>query len=267
MKWMIVGLMLMTSISAGAQAAVKPVEIVAHRGESYLAPENTLAAINLAWKLGADAVEIDIYLTSDGQPVICHDATTKRTAGVDLAIKSTPAARLRELDVGSWKDKRFAGEKMPLLEEALATVPDGKRMLIEVKCGPEAVPALRKAILASGKKPVQCVIISFNARVIEEAKRVLPEHKALLLAGQKQKDGQWSPTVGQLIETARQVHADGISVSAQPSVDSAFVAAARSAGLEFHVWTVDSPEQAKTLIKYKIDSLTTNRAAWLKEQI
>ncbi len=243
------------------------VEIVAHRGKSYLAPENTLAAFNLAWKLGADACELDIHLTSDGQLIVCHDASTKRTAGVDLAIKSTPLARLRELDVGSWKSKQFAGEKMPLLSEALATVPEGKRLLIEVKCGPESIPALQKVIRASGTKPAQACIISFSANVVEEAKRILPEHRALLISGQSQKNGQWSPTVGQIIETAGRIHANGICVSAQPSVNAAFVAAVKSAGLEFNAWTIDTPQQARKIIGYGVDTVTSNRCAWLEAQI
>ena len=83
------------------------VEIIGHRGESDLAPENTLASSKLAWSVGADAVETDIYLTKDNRIICSHDANTKRTTGVSLAIKETSSKELRKLDAGSFKDKKY----------------------------------------------------------------------------------------------------------------------------------------------------------------
>ena len=85
--------------------------IIAHRGESRLAPENTLAAINLAWQRGADAVEIDCHLTADGHLIVCHDDNTRRTAGRKLVIRQSTLAQLRELDAGAWKGVRWGGPK------------------------------------------------------------------------------------------------------------------------------------------------------------
>ena len=92
------------------------VEIIGHRGASYLAPENTVASANLAWEKQADAVEVDIYLTQDSKIVVIHDSTTKRTAGQDMEVAKSTARQLRELDVGSFKNVDYAGEKIPLLE-------------------------------------------------------------------------------------------------------------------------------------------------------
>ncbi len=86
------------------------VEIIGHRGASYLAPENTLASSELAWSLGADAVETDIYLSKDNRIICSHDANTKRTTGVNLVIKETTSKELRKLDAGSFKDKKYKGE-------------------------------------------------------------------------------------------------------------------------------------------------------------
>src|SRR5690554_3096282 len=99
-------------------------ELIAHRGASWLAPENTLASVVLAWEMDADAVEIDIYLTSDNQIVLFHDATTKRTAGRDGLVEEQTLEQLRELDVGSWKGPQWEGEKIATLDQALATVPE-----------------------------------------------------------------------------------------------------------------------------------------------
>ena len=94
-------------------------EIVAHRGFSDIAPENTLAAINLAWKIGCPCVECDVYLTKDHRIMLMHDKSTKRTTGKDLYMAETGSDQLRNLDAGFWKDPQYAGEKIPFLEEVL----------------------------------------------------------------------------------------------------------------------------------------------------
>src|SRR5439155_19827959 len=102
------------------------VEIIAHRGASWDAPENTVAAINLAWKQKADASEFDVFLSKDGKIIVIHDKDTKRVAGVDKQVIDQTFDELRQLDVGKWKGPNFAGEKIPTLAEMLATVPKGK---------------------------------------------------------------------------------------------------------------------------------------------
>ena len=87
-------------------------QIIAHRGASHDAPENTLASVELGYEQGADAVEIDIHLSKDNRIMVNHDKDTKRTAGNNLTIKDSNSAELRKLDVGSWKNKKYKGEKM-----------------------------------------------------------------------------------------------------------------------------------------------------------
>src|SRR5690606_25135252 len=101
------------------------VEVIAHRGASHDAPENTLAAVNLAWEMGADAVEFDVHLTSDGHLVSIHDKDTKRVAGTKKVVAETTLAEVQELDVGTWKDGAFAGETSPSIDAVLATIPTG----------------------------------------------------------------------------------------------------------------------------------------------
>ena len=87
--------------------------IIAHRGASHEAPENTLAAFRLAWEEQADGIEGDFYLTSDGQIVCIHDKTTKRVAPKqpELTVAKSTLKQLRSLDVGSWKNPRYAAER------------------------------------------------------------------------------------------------------------------------------------------------------------
>src|SRR3954470_14279804 len=136
---------LMLAVALSVTADPPRVEIVGHRGASFDAPANPVAAIKLAWEQKADGSEFDIYLTKDGQIAVIHDKDTKRTAGgVNKVVAESTLAELRALDVGKWKGEKFAGEKIPTLAEMLATVPPGKRVFIEVKCGPEIVPELVK---------------------------------------------------------------------------------------------------------------------------
>ena len=109
--------------------------IIAHRGASYLAPENTVAAAKLAWELGAGAVEVDVHLSKDNRVMVIHDKDTKKTCSgkKNLTIESTPSILLRDLDAGIWKGEEFKGEKIPFLSEIIETVPDGKILVVEIK--------------------------------------------------------------------------------------------------------------------------------------
>ena len=249
--------------------ASSPPEMIAHRGESFDAPENTLAAFRLAWERKVDAIELDVRLTRDGQLILCHDPDTERTTGKKLEIKNTDFARLRQLEAGAWKDERWKGEKLPTLDEALATIPDRGRCLIEIKVGPEAVPAVAKSIQACGKRPDQLAIISFQADAIAESKRQLPHLKAYYLAKLKQdkKTGVWTPTVKELIDQAKTIRADGLDLSYEGPIDAESVKQIKAAGLEFYVWTVDDETVARRFADWGADGITTNRAAWLRDQL
>ena len=102
--------MLLTTMMVHAQSkATEAPLLVAHRGASYEAPENTVASVKLAWTKRADATEVDIHMTRDHQIVVIHDKSTKRTAGVDLSIAANDYASLKDLEVGSWKSPDYEG--------------------------------------------------------------------------------------------------------------------------------------------------------------
>src|SRR6266536_3117553 len=119
---------------------VAEIEIIAHRGASRDAPENTLAAVNLAWRQGADAAEVDVQFSRDGKLVVIHDPNTRRTAKRNKKVSDQTLAELRLLDVGRWKGDQWRGERIPTLEEVLETVPNGKRRVVELKAAPNAIP-------------------------------------------------------------------------------------------------------------------------------
>lgn len=243
------------------------VEFIAHRGESYDAPENTLAAFRLAWERKVSTVELDVYQTKDGQLIVTHDANTKKTTGVEKVVKDCTLEELRTLDAGRWKGERFAGEKLPTLAEALATIPNGARCFIELKTGPEVVPALMKVLAASGKRPEQLAIISFNAECLAEAKRKLPEHQAYWIVSVKpdKKSGVLAPSADELIAKAKAIRADGLDLSIPPTRD--YIDPVKTAGLKLYVWTVNDPAVARKFVELGVDGITTDRAAWLQEQL
>ena len=120
--------------------------VVAHRGASHDAPENTLAAFNLAWQQNADAIEGDFFVTADRKIVCIHDDETSRLAGQKVFVEKSTAEQLRKLDVGKWKDPKWAGQKIPLLQEVLETIPKGKAIVIELKSKKRIVPVLSEEL-------------------------------------------------------------------------------------------------------------------------
>ncbi len=106
---------------------------ISHRGESADAPENTMAAFRLAWERGTDGIECDVHRTADGEVVVIHDGDTGRVAGTKLPVARSSAEELRKLDVGSFRGRQFAGEKLPLFSELLTAMPGKGLVYIELK--------------------------------------------------------------------------------------------------------------------------------------
>ena len=242
-------------------------EIIAHRGASYLAPENTVASARLAWEKQADAVEVDIYLSQDGKVVVIHDSTTKRTAGQEFKVAESTASQLRRLDVGSFKHEDYAGERIPLLEEIIATVPRNRRLFVEIKCGPEVLAPLEAVITASGKRD-QIVIIGFGLDTVKASKQRMPDLPTYWLVGTRKDEETeaWIPHSPSLIDQIAGSGLDGLDVH-WAGVTEEFARNVRDAGLGLHVWTVNDPVEAARLKKLKARSITTDRPGWLRSQL
>ena len=241
------------------------VEIIAHRGASHLAPENTMASVMLGWEKDAD-VEVDVYLTSDNRIVAIHDKTTKRTAGPELKVAETTAAELRKLDVGTFKGQAFAGEKIPFLAEILDTIPPGRKLYVEIKCGREILPFLYRLIVDSGKMS-QIVIIGFDLETVTASRKLIDVPTYWLKGTAKDKETEaWIPHDPELIWIAQENGLEGVDVH-HAGVTKEFVDAASSAGQKLYVWTVDDPVEAARLASLGVAGITTNRPGWLREQL
>ncbi len=173
------------AVLAGALAwlplSAAAVEIVAHRGASYDAPENTLPAVELGWQQGADAVEVDIHQTSDGKVVAIHDSDTRRVTGKPGVVAEMRLDQLLLLDAGAWKAAQWSGTRIPTLEQVLETVPPGKTLVVEIKCSRDVLPELERVLDASGKRQ-QVMLIAFDYETISEAKQTMPDRPCYWLS-------------------------------------------------------------------------------------
>ncbi|TWU20119.1 putative glycerophosphoryl diester phosphodiesterase 1 [Novipirellula galeiformis] len=245
--------------------------IVGHRGASYDAPENTLAAFQLAWDQNADGIEGDFYLTRDAKIVCIHDRDTKRTTGANLRVEDSTLAELRKLDAGQWKDPKWDSERIPTFAEVLQTVPEGRTFVIEIKSDRKLVPHLKTELDRLDHSKIKLLIICFDEHVIADCKRLLPEVKAHWLTGFKQnKDTQaWSPTADHISKVVKRSGADGVGMQGQTRVINAdFIDSLKQNECdEFHVWTINSATDAKFFASLGAFGITTDRPAMIRDAL
>jgi glycerophosphoryl diester phosphodiesterase len=252
---------------AGQSAGI---ELVAHRGASFDAPENTVTAFRLAWDGNADAVELDVHQTTDDRLVVIHDDNTRRTTGVAGKVDEMTLADVQQLDAGSWKGARFAGEKIPTLEQVFATGSQGKRFFVEIKSSKVSMPLLRASIERAGLGPAQIVIMAFLKSVARAAKEELPRYPVLWLVASPKRLrqlGHGKVSVEQLMAGAEADGLDGLSLNCEWPIDRDFTRKIKSRGLKVYVWTVDDSAASRRFREAGVDGIITNRAGWLREQL
>lgn len=227
--------------------------IIAHRGASEEAPENTLDAFRLAWEQGADAIEMDLRTTRDGRIAVLHDADLRRVAGDARQINQMTAAELKQVSASRGKSWRWSDAKVPLLEEVLSEVPKGRSVFLEIKEGTAMLPALRRIIETGELAGSRITILCFDRAVLAAAKKQMPAVDAAWVV-------DYPSVLGfeRLVSTAVSLHLDGIDVSVSWPLDERRVKRAHEAGLKVHVWTVDEVPRARELMKAGVDGITTN---------
>ena len=264
-------LLLSSSVVVTFAETVQAQVIVAHRGASYDAPENTIAAFEEAWRQNADGVEGDFYVTKDQQIVCIHDANTERTAGKKLEVAKSTLAELQALEYGGWKNPKFKGEPIPSFAEVMAVIPEGKLFVIELKTGPEVVPLLKAELERLKPEGRDLLIIAFNKDTVAAVKRDLPTIRVHWLTGYKKNKttGVWHPTLDEVAATLKTTGADGLGTQGNREVVNAeWAESLKKTGLkEFHVWTIDEPEDAKFFRSLGVIGITTNRPALIRESL
>jgi len=234
---------------------------IAHRGASVAAPQNTLAAFEKALDLGADGVEFDVHLSSDGVPVVIHDFTVDSTTDGNGAVAKMTLAELKELDAGTTFGPEFTGERIPTLVEVLECLaPHDVLMNIEVKSVSPCNTGLEDAIVTQVKAhrvEEQVLFSSFNPISLWRLKRLAPEIPAGLL---------YSPGIPLPLRQAwlAPLIRHEARHPEHTMVDEKYMAWARDRGYQVNTWTVNEPEEMKRLIALGVDSIITNMPGVLR---
>ncbi len=234
--------------------AEKRLRIVAHRGFSYEAPENTLVAYEMALKTGAEMAECDVHLSSDGVAVLLHDETLDRTTNGTGPASDKSLAELQTLDAGSWKDARFAGERIPTLVQALRLVRGKLRFIIEIK-GTGMGQAVVDAIREVGMAPEEILIFSFHYDAVTSIRALDNALPATWLWDHLPADLAVREA---LFQRALQAGVEGLGLSRR-RVDQAFVDRAHAHGLNVYIYTVNEPEDMRRIAAMGVDVLITDR--------
>ena len=231
-------------------------EIIAHRGFSSIAPENTLAAFELAIARGASSIEFDIQLSADSVPVIFHDATLERITGVSGKVRDKNLSQLQTLDAGKWFGAEFLGQKIPTLKEALSILKNVDKFLyFDVKPHCEwldsEVASFVNTLNDAGIKE-KCVITSFSDRFLGQVRRLsdglaighivanLEAYKTQLVKAVVNRDNLISSQYRVLLE------------------NPALIQASRIQGVDIVAWTVDDRSDMQKLVDLGITRIVTN---------
>ena len=233
--------------------------IIAHRGVSFTFPENSLPAFEASWELGVDGIEGDFHLTKDGEIICIHDDDTERVCNTKAVIHNSTLKDLKELEL-SYKGDSNLNLKIPTLSEVIQSAPKGKKIFIEIKCGPEILSPLLNQLSNSEMSPDDIVVISFHSDVIKELKALNPVYKGFFLYSCE--DGR---DFDRLIDEALEINANGISTDNESS--KLFVDKVIDAGLEYHSWTIDDADIALQLIEWGASSITTNEPESIMKRI
>ena len=233
-------------------------KVIAHRGASGYATENTIPAVEKAVEMNSDAVEVDIWRTIDDSLIVFHDRNTERLTSDSLVIPESTYKELRAL-------KLPEGNFIPTLREVLEILPSDTEIFIEIKCGGEegeagqVFPMLGNILRETGTLE-QTAVISFNTEKLKEAADNIPAVPIYWLTGKQQ------PVSG-IINVAKDAGADGINVH-HSLLSAELINQAQNNNLDVYVWTVNDPENAAELSKnYRIDGITTNYPDTVREAI
>jgi glycerophosphoryl diester phosphodiesterase len=224
-------------------------KIIAHRGYSFKAPENSISAFKEAFKISSDGIELDIHLTKDDKIVVMHDERTKRTSNGDLLIEDTTLSELKKLDIGSWKGKEWEEERIPELSEVFDIVPKQTEIVIEIKVGIEIIPMLTQYVNESKKNDSEITFISFNDSIYK-IKEKIPNIDALVLYDKYE-------NIDEIIEKTKANNCDGLDLN-WAHLTSDIAKKVKDADLQLYVWTVDDVKVAKEMKLMGVDGLTTN---------
>jgi glycerophosphoryl diester phosphodiesterase len=227
-------------------------KIIAHRGFSSRAPENTMAAFLAAIEFGVDGLELDVHRSKDGELVVCHDERVDRTTNGKGNISDLTWEELRQLDAGGWFDSRFAGERLPLLSWVLPEVKRAGILInIELKTDILSYPGIEEQVIQLLQQfdlVESCIISSFNHYSLMRVAQLCPELKTAVL---------YSAHLFQPWEYAGRIKAAALHPK-QYSVSPELVAAADQNGIIVNPWTVNDPARIRAMIACGVNAVISD---------
>lgn len=240
----------------------KKVEVVAHRGFSAIAPENTLASVRKAIECGADGCEFDVMLTADGVMILSHDVTLKRAANIDKKVVEMTLAEIQQYDVSQVKpefveSKQFQGEKMPTLDETLALLNESPcKPIIEIKtdgCEEMVVELIKKYDMEQ-----RCALIDFSAKRTKRYKELNPNLTVAWICSFDKKKVSENEVIQTVIDTLRECKTDLVDINFN-NITPEFLKAMKKENIRVWCWTVNKEEDMKRLLSYgEIESITSD---------
>ncbi|NLY09270.1 MAG: hypothetical protein GXZ11_05155 [Tissierellia bacterium] len=243
--------MLHDAVNQGVVLGNNSVMITGHRGNGNFNPENSMSGMNQAFLSGADYSEIDVQLSKDKVPILLHDKTFMRTAGVRKTPGEMKLEDIKKLDSGSYLDTRFKGEKVPTLDEVMKAFKGRLKLNIELKPyggdPKELAQIVVKTIKANGFEN-QCIVTSLNKECLEEVRKLSPEQ-----------------VIG-YIDVFFRGDADSIGdydalIVEETFVSTEFISSAHGQGRQVFVWTVNDAEKMDKLIRMDVDNIITDQVA------
>ncbi len=235
---------------------LKPCGVIAHRGFSVVAPENTLASIARAIQVGATGSECDVRRSKDGQIVAMHDLKVDRTTNGKGKVAELTLAELRELDAGAWKHRRYVGQRIPTLEEILAAQKDtGCTAVIEIKV--EGIA--QEVIEAAGKAGMmdQSAVIAFSGDVVREVRSREPRLPCAWLCG-KELRGTPAERAEWIVQKAAEYKTTIMNLH-YGMLSPELIAELRRRGITVWTWTVNDPVVIDALLRWGVEGITTDR--------
>lgn len=241
-------------------------EIIAHRGASLDAPENTLTAVRLAWEQAADGVEVDIRMTRDKKIVLVHDETGERTLGKSITISESSSTELAGLDAGVWKGAEWSGESAPTLLETFNSMPENKHLFVDIKSDESIVPELVRLVKDMEYPRDKLSFVGKHLPVMAAVKKQLKAYAVYLNVNHRHNEGHpsWSATVSRWIQKAGAARLDGLGLDCRATVCEETMRHLREYRMKLFAWTVDEPREAERLRELGVSYLCTNQPALIR---
>ncbi len=245
--------------SRGFFDAWRAPEIIAHRGASWDAPENTIPAFEEAINQNADAIEFDVHLTSDGVPIVMHDATVGRTTD---ATANTPVAEMtyeevRALDAGSWFSDEFEGTKVPTLEAAIEVIDPHARIFLEMKNFTDAATAEVYNIIEEKDVADNTVLMSFSSHQLREMKDYDEDIETLYLM---------TTFFGSISSVVDQEHVDHFGFEGYMTLENPhYIDSIHHRDKHLSVWTINDESRLRDLTILGVDGIITDRPILARE--